>query len=166
MTEVGFSLGSNIGDRVMVISQALKRLFETPELAFVAASSFYETPPWGYEDQAPFVNACAAGRTRLSPRRLIAACKAVEQALGRQETFRWGPRVIDIDVLYYDGEEVVEPDLAIPHKELFNRAFVLRPLAEIRPDLVLSGRRIADEAGRFAGEDMPVVAPPWAPSPD
>lgn len=163
MTEVGFSLGSNIGNRLAAVSRALDRLFETPGLEFLAASSFYETPPWGYEAQDPFVNACAVGRATLSPRELLDACKRVEQELGREETFRWGPRVIDVDVLYYGGEEVVERDLAIPHKELFNRGFVLRPLAEIRPDLVLSGRRIGAAAQRFADEAMPVVAGPWRP---
>jgi 2-amino-4-hydroxy-6-hydroxymethyldihydropteridine diphosphokinase len=163
MSEVGFSLGGNVGDRVATVTRALDRLFATPGLGFRAASSFYETPPWGYEDQAPFVNVCAVGETGLAPRRILDACKSVEAELGREQTFRWGPRVIDVDVLYYDGAEILEPDLAIPHRELFNRAFVLRPLAEIRPDLVLAGRRIADEARRFTDEPIAVLAAPWTP---
>ena len=74
-----------------------------------------------------------------------------------------GPRVIDIDILYYGEDEIAEPDLAIPHRELFNRGFVLVPLAEIRPDLILSGRTVGAEAEWFADELMETIAPPWAP---
>lgn len=164
MSEVGFSFGSNVGNRIRMIERALEMLFAAPGLDILAVSSFYETAPWGYERQEPFVNLCAAGTTALPARRLLELCKHIEHELGRRETFRWGPRVIDIDILYYDGQEVREPDLAIPHKELFNRAFVLRPLAEIRPGLVLSGRRISEAAEAFANETMPVVAPPWTPA--
>lgn len=166
MTEVGFGLGSNIGDRVAVIGKALERLFSTPGIDFLAASSFYETPPWGYEDQDPFVNVCAVGATTLPPRALLDLCKSIEEALGREETFRWGPRVIDVDILYLGDREIVETDLAIPHRELFNRAFVLRPLAEIRPGLVLSGHRVGAEAARWADEKMTKIAGPWAPGGD
>ncbi|MCT8972669.1 2-amino-4-hydroxy-6-hydroxymethyldihydropteridine diphosphokinase [Microbaculum marinisediminis] len=164
MTEVGFSLGSNIGDKTGRLIRALEALFAGPDLAFVACSSFYKTAPWGYADQDWFVNLCAVGETSLPPERLLALCKHVEQVVGRQDTFRWGPRVIDVDILYYGGDEISEPGLAIPHRELFNRGFVLVPLAEIRPGLVLSGRVIGEEATRFADEAMEIVAPPWAPA--
>mgnify|MGYP003661231503 CR=1 FL=1 len=165
MTEVGFSLGSNVGDKQSHIAHALDMLFGGKDVRFLAASSFYRTPPWGFEDQEWFVNACAVGETELAPAALLARAKAVEEALGREKTFRWGPRLIDVDILYYGDAEVATatPDLAIPHRELFNRAFVLTPLAEIRPDLVLAGRRIADEAARQT-ETLEAVAPPWRPS--
>ena len=163
MREVGFSLGSNIGDKIGYIARALENLFSDPSMEFVASSSFYRTAPWGYEDQDWFVNLCAVGRTSLSPADLLHLCKHAEQTVGRQETFRWGPRVIDIDILYYGEDEIAEPDLAIPHRELFNRGFVLVPLAEIRPDLILSGRTVGAEAEWFADELMETIAPPWAP---
>ncbi len=163
MKEVGFSLGSNIGDKAGHLTRALELLFEDEGIDFSACSSFYRTAPWGHEDQDWFVNACATGRTDLSPDRLLKLCKRIETEIGRRRTFRWGPRVIDIDILYYGEDEIAEPDLAIPHKELFNRGFVLIPLAEIRPDLVLSGKRVGAEAARFAADEMEIIREPWSP---
>ncbi|MEJ8574347.1 2-amino-4-hydroxy-6-hydroxymethyldihydropteridine diphosphokinase [Microbaculum marinum] len=163
MAEVGFSLGSNIGDKQGNLARALELLFADPAMTFRACSSFYKTAPWGYEDQDWFVNLCAAGDTGLEAESILDLCKRVEHEVGRRDTFRWGPRVIDVDILYYGTAEVDEPDLAIPHRELFNRSFVLVPLAEIRPDLVLSGRRIGEEARRLVDDGMEIVAPPWAP---
>ncbi len=160
--EVGFGLGSNLGDKQANIARALGVLFEAADIAFVACSSFYRTPPWGFQDQDWFVNACAVGRTALMPDALLARAKSVEERLGRETTFRWGPRLIDVDILYYGDREVAEPDLAIPHRELFNRAFVLKPLAEIRPGLTLSGRSVKDAADA-ATETLEIVAPPWQP---
>lgn len=163
MIEVGFSLGSNIGDKVANLERALALLLDGTDVVFDACSSFYRTAPWGYADQDWFVNLCAAGLTTHAPEALLARCKAVEATVGREKTFRWGPRVIDVDILYYGTGEIDEPDLAIPHRELFNRGFVLVPLAEIRADLVLSGRNVGEEAKRFADEPMEVIAPPWRP---
>lgn len=163
MIDVGFGLGSNVGDKLANLARALSLLFDERNLTFAACSSFYRTAPWGYAAQDWFVNVCAAGRTDLAPDALLARCKAVEAAVGREKTFRWGPRVIDVDILYYGSDEIAEPELAIPHRELFNRGFVLVPLAEIRAELVLSGRNIGAEAKRFAGEPIQVIAPPWQP---
>ena len=163
MKEVGFSLGSNIGDKVGHLTRALELLFGDGEIEFLACSSFYRTAPWGHEDQDWFVNACAVGRTALTPDQLLARCKQIETEIGRRRTFRWGPRVIDIDILFLGTDEIAEPDLAIPHKELFNRGFVLIPLAEIRPDLVLSRKRVGEEAGRFDAEEMEVIRESWSP---
>lgn len=167
MTEVGFSLGSNIGDKIGHLTQALDLLFDGAGgggVAFAACSSFYRTAPWGHEDQDWFVNLCAVGTTALTPDRLLDHCKAVEEQVGREKTFRWGPRIIDVDILYFGTDEVESQDLAIPHKELFNRGFVLVPLAEIRPGLVLSGRGIGAAAERFADDGMQIIAAPWAPA--
>lgn len=164
MIEVGFSLGSNIGDKLANLRNALSLLADGKDIVLSACSSFYRTAPWGFEDQDWFVNACAAGRTLLPPEGVLARCKAVEAKVGREKTFRWGPRVIDVDILYYGADEIAVPELAIPHRELFNRGFVLIPLAEIRPDLVLSGRSVREEARRFAAEPMEIVAPPLGPT--
>lgn len=161
--EVGFSIGSNMGDKQHTIEAALVRLFSA-DIDFLAASSFYRTKPWGYEAQDWFLNVCAAGLTALGPRALLELAKRIERDLGRTTTFRWGPRVIDVDILYLGEDEITEPDLAIPHKELFNRAFVLIPLAEIRPDLELAGRRIGEAAAAFAQEPIEIVAKPWKPA--
>src|SRR5690606_4521546 len=111
-----------------------------------ARSSDYRTPPWGREDQPPFVNACIAVETELVPRDLLARAMAVERQFGRERTStsRWGPRTIDIDIIAYDDLAFDEPGLTLPHPRLFERAFVLVPLAEIRPDAVIAGRAVRD----------------------
>ena len=144
--EIGLGIGSNLGDRLGNIAAALRVLSERDVFASTAVSSIYRTAPWGPVAQDDYANACAIGTTRLAPLALLAAVKQIERDLGRVETVRWGPRVIDIDILFY-GEDVYEDSrLILPHKELFQRAFVLRPLAEIAPDRVIAGRRVGDVA--------------------
>ena len=132
-------LGSNVGDRLAALTEALALLDAMPGLRLVTCSSVYETEPWGVTEQPAFLNLAAGFETTLSPERLLAAGKSVESKVGRTETYRWGPRVIDVDILLY-GDEVVnsaEPDLLIPHARLAERAFVLAPLAEIAPDVAV-----------------------------
>jgi 2-amino-4-hydroxy-6-hydroxymethyldihydropteridine diphosphokinase len=116
------------------LHEAKRRLGELGTVT--AVSSLYRTPPWGVEDQPPFVNAALALQTALDPDALLAALKTLEADLGRVATFRWGPRAIDIDILDYDGVRRDDPHLTIPHARLFERAFVLVPLAEIEPAFV------------------------------
>ena len=132
-------LGGNLGDRLAALTEALALLDATPGLRLVSCSSVYETEPWGVTEQPAFLNLAAGFETTLSPTDLLAAGQSVEQAVGRTETYRWGPRVIDVDILLY-GDEVVnsaELDLQIPHARLRERAFVLVPLAEIASDATL-----------------------------
>jgi 2-amino-4-hydroxy-6-hydroxymethyldihydropteridine diphosphokinase len=152
--EIGLGLGSNIGDGPANISKALILLEQSGAVQVTAVSSIYKTAPWGYLEQPPFANACAVARTRLDPAALLAAVKKVEADMGRKESVRWGPRLIDIDILFYGGAPLSTPDLILPHKELFNRAFVLVPLAEIAPRLKLEGRSVAEAAARLAGEGI------------
>lgn len=141
---VGFGLGGNIGDPPGNIAKALA-LIEEREIAMLSAvSRIYRTPPWGVLDQGDFANACALGETRLSPYELLAAVKKIEADMGRSPTRRWGPRLIDVDILFLGDHTLDDPELTLPHKELFGRGFVLAPLAEIAPDLVLDGFRVAD----------------------
>jgi len=156
MTEVGLALGSNIGDKAIAIARALRMLEVGGALTITARSPLYRTAPWGVEDQDWFVNACALAETSLSPEDLLARCKSVEAELGREKTFRWGPRLIDVDIVFYGGETIESPELTIPHKELFNRAFVLVPLADIAGDRVISGRTVAEglQALRREGGDV------------
>jgi 2-amino-4-hydroxy-6-hydroxymethyldihydropteridine diphosphokinase len=122
-------IGSNSGDAVAHVRRAFERLAELGTL--VARSALYRSEPWGVTDQAPFVNAAALVDTALDPRALLAALKRIEAEEGRVTTFRWGPRVLDLDILTYGDVRLDEPDLVIPHARLHERAFALVPLAEI-----------------------------------
>ncbi|MUG89499.1 2-amino-4-hydroxy-6-hydroxymethyldihydropteridine diphosphokinase [Bombella sp. ESL0385] len=153
--EVGFSLGANLGEREAVLRAAVESLGHYEGMEIEAVSSFYDSAPWGVEDQPPFVNIAALGRTTLPPQAVLRLCKEIEQRLGRMPGRRWGERAVDIDLLFY-GERVIEhPALSVPHPHLFERAFVLEPLVEIAPKLEIAGRSIAEAlAGmeRIAGD--------------
>ncbi|WP_029057955.1 2-amino-4-hydroxy-6-hydroxymethyldihydropteridine diphosphokinase [Stappia stellulata] len=139
-------LGSNMGDTRANLDAALRGLSESDGLRVVARSSGYRTPPWGPVPQDDYRNACALVETTLAPRALLDLCLSVERALGRVRDVRWGPRLIDIDVLIYGEERVEEDGLSIPHPRMGERAFVLVPLAEIWPDAPLGDGRTAAEA--------------------
>ncbi len=134
MNTVYLALGTNLGDRLANLRAAVKVL--SPEVKVLAESRIYETPAWGYEDQPPFLNMAVKAGTELAPEALLAHLKRLEGTLGRKQTFRWGPRSIDIDILFYDELIVHAPGLTIPHPRLQERAFVLVPLADLAPDLV------------------------------
>ncbi|MEK4032429.1 2-amino-4-hydroxy-6-hydroxymethyldihydropteridine diphosphokinase [Methylocystis sp. IM3] len=144
---VGFGLGSNIGDKPGNIREALRLLEERGIARLTAVSRIYRTPPWGVLDQGDFANACAIGETALSPYELLAAVKTIEADMGREPTRRWGPRLIDVDILFLGDHTLDDPELTLPHKELFGRGFVLMPLVEIAPDLVLDGVPVAQALG-------------------
>lgn len=151
-------LGGNLGDRMAALTEALRLLDATPGMQRTACSSVYETEPWAVADQPNFLNLVAAYETTLSPQDLLAACKSVETEVGRVASYRWGPRLIDVDILLY-GDRVVdmaEPDLQIPHPRMTQRAFVLVPLAEIAPGLGvppdgLTVRRLLEQVDDRAG---------------
>lgn len=134
MKQVFLGLGTNIGDRMANLQEARTALEAFAKITTV--SSVYETAAWGFEDQAAFLNQVIEIETDLSPYKLLRRLKKVEANLGRVESFRWGPRLIDLDILFYGKRIVRLPMLTIPHKNLHNRAFVLVPLAEIAPDFV------------------------------
>lgn len=128
-------LGSNVGDRVEHVATAIWVLDELPGTDVVDTSAFYETAPWGGVDQRPFVNAVVRLRTDLSPEELLDELLATEEALGRDRAteVRWGPRVIDLDLLLHGDTEVAGERLTVPHPRLAERAFVLVPLMEVFP---------------------------------
>jgi 2-amino-4-hydroxy-6-hydroxymethyldihydropteridine diphosphokinase len=131
---VYLSLGSNMGNRLANLKAAISNL--TPQMAVKNKSSVYETPPWGFTEQAPFLNQVVMVITYLKPQALLSHLKRLEVALGRVPNFHNGPRLIDIDILFFDDLMIDTHTLAIPHPRLHERAFVLVPLAEIAPDLV------------------------------
>ncbi|MDA8337569.1 MAG: 2-amino-4-hydroxy-6-hydroxymethyldihydropteridine diphosphokinase [Peptococcaceae bacterium] len=146
-------LGTNLGDTRANLRQALESLRAKPGIEVRRVASFYRTEPQGYPDQDWFLNTVAGVETGLRPLGLLSALQGVEAALGRVRSLRWGPRVIDLDLLLYGEERINSPVLTVPHPRLMERAFVLVPLAELEPDLELApGVRAAELAARLAGE--------------
>ena len=131
MHVVFLALGSNIGDREANLRAAIHAL--EPEIHPIECSPVYETPPWGYLDQPKFLNQVVKAETHLLPTNLLEYIKEIEVQQGRRETFRNGPRSIDLDIIFYDQEVINSPPLTIPHPRLESRAFVLVPLADLAP---------------------------------
>jgi 2-amino-4-hydroxy-6-hydroxymethyldihydropteridine diphosphokinase len=135
-------LGTNLGDRHENLLSAATLL--PPKVAVVAQSPIYQTPPWGFTEQADFLNQVIKAETTLNPKDLLKYVKKIEKKVGRTATFRWGPREIDIDILFYDNLVYEEKKLTIPHPRLHQRAFMLVPLADLAPKLLhpLTGQTI------------------------
>jgi len=157
------ALGSNLGDRIANLQAAIQAL--QPFLRVLGQSPVYETAPWGYANQPDYLNQVIRGETELPPQELFQRLKAIEADLGREPTFRNGPRTIDLDILLYDDLVLDSPILTIPHPRFSERAFVLFPLADLAPGLrhpitgetVLSLRDRADSHGirRYPDESQP-----------
>ena len=128
------SLGTNLGDREANLRNAIPAL--APTVRVTRESRVYETAPWGFEDQPSFLNMGVEGETDLPPLELLKFLKTLETELGRTPTFRYGPRLIDLDILFYDDLILQTPELTIPHPKLHERAFVLMPLVDLAPDFV------------------------------
>lgn len=138
MTIAYLALGSNVGDRARALERARSLLAERGARG-LRESAVRETEPYGVTDQPRFLNQVIEVEWAGTPRELLETAKGVEAAIGRTPARRWGPREIDVDILLFGDESVAEPDLAIPHPGLWQREFVLEPLAELRPDLVRHG---------------------------
>jgi 2-amino-4-hydroxy-6-hydroxymethyldihydropteridine diphosphokinase len=150
VAEAFIALGGNVGDVRATFDRAIALLCDDGAVQLVARSSDYRTPPWGVTDQPPFVNAVITVSTALAPHALLTRMQACERALGRDREHErhWGPRPIDLDLLAYNDVTLHDPDLTLPHPHLFERAFVLMPLAEIAADRVIAGRRVGDALAR------------------
>ena len=146
MASVLIALGGNVGDVRETFRKAIANICGMTQAALVARSSDYVTPPWGEEKQDRFVNACIEIDTALDPHALLFTLHKIEKKFGRDRTkeTRWGPRTLDLDLIAYDDVKLDKPELTLPHPRLFERAFVLVPLAEIAPDRVIGGRKVAD----------------------
>lgn len=150
LVKVFLALGSNLGDRERNLVQARETLARGVVTSPIA-SSVYETEPWGPVTQGRYLNQVVGGETALAPSDLLAKLLEIERMLGRDRAHeeRYGPRTLDLDILLYGGREVREPDLQIPHPRMLERAFVLVPLVEIAPDLVVGGVPVAEALARL-----------------
>ena len=143
MTRAFLGLGSNLGDREQLLADAVDRLVAVGQKA---VSPTYETDPVGGPDQGAYLNVVVELDTDLSARQLLQVCRRLEAAAERVRDERWGPRTLDVDVLWVDGAQVAEPDLGVPHPRMWQRRFVLAPLRDLAPDLV-SAEQVAAAEG-------------------
>jgi len=144
MADVLIGLGGNVGDVRATFGKAIANICGMTQGVLLARSSDYATPPWGEAEQARFINACIEIETGLDPHALMFTLHKIEKKFGRDRAHekRWGPRTLDLDLIAYDEVAIDKPELTLPHPRLFERAFVLVPLAEIAPDRVIAGRSI------------------------
>jgi 2-amino-4-hydroxy-6-hydroxymethyldihydropteridine diphosphokinase len=138
------ALGGNVGDVRATFKKAIAHICGTAQATLLARSSDYATPPWGETQQERFINACIEIDTSLDPHALLFALQKIEAKFGRDRARekRWGPRTLDLDLIAYDDVSIARPELTLPHPRLFERAFVLVPLAEIAPERVIAGRSV------------------------
>src|ERR1700742_5098371 len=156
MADALIALGGNVGDVRATFQRAIANICGMTQAALLARSSDYVTPPWGDEQQPRFLNACIEIETGLDPHALLFTLHKIEKKFGRdraRET-RWGPRTLDLDLIAYDEVSLSKPELTLPHPRLFERAFVLVPLAEIAPDRVIAGRRVQDALAKVSTDGI------------
>jgi 2-amino-4-hydroxy-6-hydroxymethyldihydropteridine diphosphokinase len=161
MVEALLALGGNLGDVQATLDQAINAFCDGRDVRLVARSSDYRTAPWGVTNQPPFVNLALVVDTVLAPRALLDRALCVEAMFGRDRSReqRWGPRSLDIDIIAFDGLEIDEPGLTLPHPRLFERAFVLAPLAEIAPDRRIKGIAINDALAKIDASGVEKLPP-------
>jgi 2-amino-4-hydroxy-6-hydroxymethyldihydropteridine diphosphokinase len=146
------ALGSNMGNRFENLRQAIEKLNQITEIKVVNTSSVYETDPVGYEEQDQFLNMVLEAETNLEPFQLLSVCMKIERELGRKRGIRWGPRTMDLDILLYNQENIKSEMLTVPHPRMHERAFVMVPLIEIQPNIMLPG---TDRTLQAVLEDIP-----------
>jgi 2-amino-4-hydroxy-6-hydroxymethyldihydropteridine diphosphokinase len=156
VADVLIALGGNVGDVRATFGKAIGNICGMAQAALLARSSDYATPPWGDTRQDRFINACIEIETSLDPHALLFTLHKIEQIFGRNRVAetRWGPRTLDLDLLAYDDVKIDRPELTLPHPRLFERAFVLVPLAEIAPDRIIAGRRVRDALAQLSTEGI------------
>lgn len=137
MAKVIIAVGSNKGDRLTFIKEALKKIVELGQISAVA--SLYQSSAYGFTNQSDFYNSVIVLKTDMAPKQLLIELKKIEKQVGRTENIRWGPREIDLDIILYNQRQLNYKELTIPHPDFHNRIFVLQPLAEIEPELQVPG---------------------------
>src|ERR1700736_2988934 len=163
MADVLIALGGNVGEVRATFQKAIANICGMTQAGLLARSSDYATPPWGDEHQDRFINACVEIETSLDPHALLFTLHRIEKKFGRDRSNekRWGPRTLDLDLIAYDDVSLQKPELTLPHPRLFERAFVLVPLAEIAPDRLIAGRSVSGALAELstAGiERLPALA--------
>lgn len=154
MAKAYLGLGSNMGDKKQYIDDAVILLRKHEKICIKRVSSYYETPPVGYVEQDVFLNIVIEIDTGLDPYELLKYCNEIEQTLKRERIIRWGPRTIDIDILLYENYISDEEKLTIPHPRMTERSFVILPLYEIAPDIIIKGKNIKDILENLDIEDI------------
>ncbi|MCD5326123.1 MULTISPECIES: 2-amino-4-hydroxy-6-hydroxymethyldihydropteridine diphosphokinase [Pontibacillus] len=164
MKEAYIALGSNIPPKANYLEQSLKLLHEHEDVEVLQASPIYETVPVGYTEQSDFLNMVAHIRTSLTAFSLLEVCQGIERDLGRERTIKWGPRTIDLDILLYNQENIETEELVVPHPRLQERGFVLVPLAELAPNLIVPviGESVSDLLAALADDEKEGIAK-WKP---
>ena len=148
------AMGSNIGDKAGHIDAAVAAFTADGLVRVVARSANYRTAPWGVIDQDWFVNACMTVTTDLPVRALLERCQSVERQIGRERTIKWGPRIIDLDILTYRDLVLEDLDLVLPHPHMTKRAFVLRPLLDVAPHLIIGGYTVGHWLSLIPHDDV------------
>lgn len=154
MKQAWIALGSNIAPRETYLQQAIQMLNEHEEIKLNQVSTVYETEPVGYENQDQFLNLVAEVETSFDPMELLRICQKIEQDLGRKRIIRWGPRTVDLDILLYSTENMNVEELILPHPRMHERAFVLVPLADIAPELLLKDKRVQEWLDTLPAQDV------------
>jgi 2-amino-4-hydroxy-6-hydroxymethyldihydropteridine diphosphokinase len=152
MANALIALGANVGDVRATFNKAIANICGIAQALLLARSSDYATPPWGDEQQARFINACIEIETSLDPHALLFTLHKIENKFGRDRANerRWGPRTLDLDLIAFDDVSIQKPELTLPHPRLFERAFVLVPLAEIKPDRVIAGQSVSSALAKLS----------------
>lgn len=161
MADVLIALGGNVGDVRATFEKAIANICGMTQAVLVARSSDYATPPWGDEQQADFINACIEIETSLDPHAILFTLHKIEKKFGRDRDNkkRWGPRTLDLDLLAYDDVKIDKPELTLPHPRLFERAFVLVPLAEIAPDRLIAGQTLNQALAKLSTDGIRKLPP-------
>lgn len=153
MNKVYLGLGTNMGDRVEHLKRACELLDDNKDIRVSKKSKIYETKAWGYTEQADFLNMCLELETNLSPDELHKVCQYVEEALHRKRIIRWGPRTIDVDILFFNDIILDDENLTIPHPRIQDRAFVLIPLLDLNDELTIKGKTIGNYLNLLKDEE-------------
>lgn len=157
MNKAYLGLGTNIEDRLNYLNQACMYLNSHEDINITNKSSIYETKAWGYTNQNDFLNMCIEIKTNLNPQGLLKVCNEVEEKLNRERIIRWGPRTIDVDILFFNNISIKEENLEIPHPRIKERAFVLIPLMDINPSLSINNKSIKEHLEILTSEERDEV---------
>lgn len=157
MNRAYLGLGTNIGDRLGYLKQACDILRESNNINIIKESKIYETKAWGYKNQDDFLNMCVEIQTNLSPEDLLNFCQGIEEKLNRKRIIRWGPRTIDVDILFFNDLQLKSEKLLIPHPRITERAFVLIPLMDLNKELAIKDKSIKEHLSLLTNEEKQEV---------